>query len=387
MAYQGANQARPGMQNLLRQTRLCKFNLSGRCLRGSSCTFAHDEQDLKATPNLQQTRLCSDFSALGSCKHGLSCRFAHSAEELRNTENRVQEQRKAGLIQKSVASVALQPTCRLPGAKKEASSDKQSKSQSKLVARTSMCQFYLDGVCKQGNACSFAHSKDELRAKPDLSRTGYCIRFMTTGKCRHGERCRFAHSVQEKIAQEPIEHALTATGSSQNIPDRRSEQDTETLQRVYQRLCLQAASKLAAQAASEGSDFQQSAGGFSCQTTATSSSALQHLIALKAAGPLKETSLASPTVMPQMSSMGSTSVGSSSLVEKEGDDEDDESLARAVPAESSASRLTTSSRHAVPVKNTFVHFEDDAEKDNGCSRVRCSSSPASLKRNSEHLQD
>eukprot|EP00931_Biecheleriopsis_adriatica_P078774 TRINITY_DN5218_c0_g1_i1.p1 TRINITY_DN5218_c0_g1~~TRINITY_DN5218_c0_g1_i1.p1 ORF type:complete len:412 (+),score=87.83 TRINITY_DN5218_c0_g1_i1:94-1329(+) len=411
MAYQEANQAQPGMKNLLRQTRLCKFNLSGRCLLGSSCNFAHDQRDLKVMPNLQKTRLCTNFLALGSCKFGSSCTYAHSTEELRNSDGGVQEQREA---QKSSTIAALQPTCGLPGAKKDASSDVQCNA--KPSARTSMCQFYLDGACKRGSACSFAHGEDELRPKPDLFKTGYCLRFMTSGKCRHGQGCRFAHGVQElrssgapqdleaskgKTAHVTIENSHTAKGGSQKILDpvlraRLSEDYSEVLQHVYLRLCLQTAKQdlahklvalgKTAQAgnnltceSSKDSEVQQSAGSFSRQTTAASTSAPQHEITLT------EKSLAS---LPEMSSVGPASMDTLPLLEEESDDDDDdESLANAAPAESSPSRFAVSPHFSVSVKNTFLHVEnpeeDCAAKELGC-RVRSSSSPASLKRMAEH---
>eukprot|EP00931_Biecheleriopsis_adriatica_P078777 TRINITY_DN5218_c0_g2_i1.p1 TRINITY_DN5218_c0_g2~~TRINITY_DN5218_c0_g2_i1.p1 ORF type:complete len:409 (+),score=81.32 TRINITY_DN5218_c0_g2_i1:75-1301(+) len=407
MTYQEADQARPGMQKLLKQTRLCKFNLSGRCLLGSSCNFAHDQQDLKATPNLQKTRLCNSFLALGSCKFGSSCTYAHSADELRSTETGVQEQREDGLVQKTMTSAA-----RLPSTKKGASSDVQCKS--KPIARTSMCQFFLDGVCKRGSGCSFAHGEHELRPKPDLFKTGYCLRFMTSGKCRHGQDCRFAHNVQElrrsgvpqdladgdeKIPHEPLEHAHKAKGGSQMILDpvlraRISDGYSETLQHLYLRLCLQAAKQdlahkliqlgKTAQAASsptcksssKDSDFQQCAGSFSRQSTAASTSAPQH------GKTLTEKSLAS---LPEMSSVGPASMDTLPLLEEESDDEP---LANEAPAENSPSQSAMSPRFSVCVKNTFLHvenIEEDAEKEGGC-RVRSRSSPASLKMASEHRQ-
>jgi len=63
--------------------------------------------------------------------------------------------------------------------------------------KTRLCQFFGEGRCQRGRACSFAHSAAELRAPPDLYRSQLCMEFEETGACRYGAACRFAHGAEE----------------------------------------------------------------------------------------------------------------------------------------------------------------------------------------------
>jgi len=41
---------------LFLKTKMCTFNMQGRCLRGSACAFAHNQDELKAKPDFSKTR-------------------------------------------------------------------------------------------------------------------------------------------------------------------------------------------------------------------------------------------------------------------------------------------------------------------------------------------
>mmetsp|Transcript_2829 Transcript_2829/g.2777 ORF Transcript_2829/g.2777 Transcript_2829/m.2777 type:complete len:95 (-) Transcript_2829:6-290(-) len=61
---------------------MCQANLEGRCpYRAEECQFAHSTEDLKATPGLFKTVLCSWWQK-GKCDMGDKCRFAHGEQEL-----------------------------------------------------------------------------------------------------------------------------------------------------------------------------------------------------------------------------------------------------------------------------------------------------------------
>ena len=71
--------------------------------------------------------------------------------------------------------------------------------------KTTLCQFYLQGPCKNGDTCAFAHGTSELRhpsgkAVKDMeqkTKTKLCDRFLQFGSCSFGSQCSFAHGVRE----------------------------------------------------------------------------------------------------------------------------------------------------------------------------------------------
>jgi hypothetical protein len=65
------------------KTKICPYFLQGNCIKGSKCSFAHSNEELKKAPNLQKTKLCHNFM-LGKC-HKSNCPFAHGEMELKAT--------------------------------------------------------------------------------------------------------------------------------------------------------------------------------------------------------------------------------------------------------------------------------------------------------------
>ena len=73
------------------KTRLCRFHEQGRCNKGSACTFAHSQADLRIGPATMQamqafwmpykTKPCY-FWEKGKCQRGSMCTFAHCSGEL-----------------------------------------------------------------------------------------------------------------------------------------------------------------------------------------------------------------------------------------------------------------------------------------------------------------
>jgi len=100
----------------LYKTRLCNFHLVGACQKGSSCSYAHGEEDLRPSPDFERTSVCPIMLNHGQCDK-LNCRYAHNANELRTA----------------------------PG-----------------LLKTKMCSFHVNGLCVVGQACRFAHSQEEL---------------------------------------------------------------------------------------------------------------------------------------------------------------------------------------------------------------------------------
>ena len=61
------------------KTRMCRFHLVGKCVRGSQCLFAHSRAALRASPDFTCTRMCTQFIEAGECDDP-SCRYAHSRD-------------------------------------------------------------------------------------------------------------------------------------------------------------------------------------------------------------------------------------------------------------------------------------------------------------------
>ena len=59
--------------------------LSGMCFRGSTCTFAHSEAELREVPDLQGTEPCFYF-AEGRCCKGYRCNFSHGQQKFRTKQ-------------------------------------------------------------------------------------------------------------------------------------------------------------------------------------------------------------------------------------------------------------------------------------------------------------
>jgi len=93
--------------------------------------------------------------------------------------------------------------------------------------KSTLCQFYLKGPCKNGENCTYAHGTSELRTpdgnsvadlessgdKKVLFKTTLCAKFVTYGDCPFGPACNFAHGVKE------LRQALEATSLGKEKED------------------------------------------------------------------------------------------------------------------------------------------------------------------------
>jgi len=68
---------------IFRKTKMCKFNMAGRCMRGSACNFAHSDAELEPLPDFHRTKMCPMLVETGRCDRGAACTFAHKESELR----------------------------------------------------------------------------------------------------------------------------------------------------------------------------------------------------------------------------------------------------------------------------------------------------------------
>lgn len=102
----------------LRKTKFCMFYLQGSCHYGERCTFAHNISEMQSAPDLQKTKICQAASG-GACGDR-ACPFAHSEQELR-----------APL----------------------------------MFHKRSLCIWFDQGKCRNGESCRFAHGFEDLQPR------------------------------------------------------------------------------------------------------------------------------------------------------------------------------------------------------------------------------
>jgi len=111
--------ARRAPSRWMRKTKMCVYNLQGKCTLGENCLFAHSPKELQDGPDLYKTQLCVAF-AQGGCNNP-DCTYAHGSQD-------------------------LQP---FPALKRK------------------LCRWHKKGVCRNGNDCCFAHGVDDIRASAE----------------------------------------------------------------------------------------------------------------------------------------------------------------------------------------------------------------------------
>jgi len=115
-------QKNPALMQQMSKTKMCQFHAEGKCTRGSNCTFAHGDDEMKRSPDLRKTRICQSFSK-GTCDlSNDECNFAHGEQDLRSND---------------------------------------------FCYKTSLCKFNQTGKCSNGERCRFAHGKQELTDEQD----------------------------------------------------------------------------------------------------------------------------------------------------------------------------------------------------------------------------
>lgn len=67
--------------SIFHKTTMCIFQASGKCKKGGHCKFAHSPEELRAVPDLSQTRVCAAF--MSGCCLDIDCSFAHGKEEVK----------------------------------------------------------------------------------------------------------------------------------------------------------------------------------------------------------------------------------------------------------------------------------------------------------------
>lgn len=175
------------------KTKVCEFNLRGKCKRGEACKFAHSVADMAPLPDLHRTRLCSSMLKMGACPNGDSCKFAHSVDELRifdGTCKPLTADSQRATIEQAFREAVSHPASDVPAFEGQEKTARRGRP----LMKVDMCKFFQEGRCLRGNACTFAHEEGDLKPRPNLYRTSPCFKFWTFGKC--SDDCKYSHSLE-----------------------------------------------------------------------------------------------------------------------------------------------------------------------------------------------
>lgn len=114
---------RSALEVRLQKTKLCLYHLRSVCKHGSSCRFAHGEEEMVKQPDLSKTRMCPDLLA-GKCTNP-NCQHAHRLDEIKATN---------------------------------------------FCYKTTQCMWFATGRCRNGNQCHFAHGEQDRQTWLDSNR-------------------------------------------------------------------------------------------------------------------------------------------------------------------------------------------------------------------------
>jgi hypothetical protein len=123
--------------------------MSSRTIESSSDNANAKKQ---STKDLSKTKLCVYYAEKGHCRHGSECLFAHSATELRGTPNL----KKTQMCSKFLNGLCDDPDCNFAHGEKEL--------RQRPNLKKKLCTWYRQGKCRNGDDCGFAHGREQLRA-------------------------------------------------------------------------------------------------------------------------------------------------------------------------------------------------------------------------------
>lgn len=238
--------------------------------------------------------------------------------------------------------------------------------QNGLFLRTRMCKFYQNGACQKGEDCQFAHAEEDRRPLPNFFRTKLCPIYMKSGGCPAALRCRFAHHADDVRTRVSDTKAGVHDGKRQaklrQASDNQSSESDLELEMPW------VFSTTEEPVGSELSSI------FSRRTTAEP---CEHALQ----GPNERTSAFGRQTTIDLHNLH--------FIQAQISAEGGSNRLKATPLK--AVNLTTQTRKptavqvgheavstAVPVKNTFVHFDDQAHEGAATGLRRTASTPGSL---------
>jgi len=164
------------------KTELCSFYQRGKCLRGTTCNFAHEIDEQRSRPDLTKTCICENWLK-GSCPlQAVQCKFAHGYDDLRSTSLRAPRgPRGTKLPMPTFTANDNQKTKSQFKAKFERAGDmfEEVDLQSKSIGhckeyRCNLSQMPVPIVNQIATMSTLEPTMDSVSAFPSLSHTGSC---------------------------------------------------------------------------------------------------------------------------------------------------------------------------------------------------------------------
>jgi len=202
---------------------LCKFFAEGRCTKGDGCTWLHDVEAPPAQVFTDAPRTPCKFWLSGACKNGDGCTWRHDGDNdplgLGGFAHQVKHS--ANSFNMPVYASSL-PIGGSPGS-----------SGGGKVKRT-ICQFWEKGMCQKGDDCTWAHGYEEMgqpafqepQSFPSMGspHPGFgggagaemvvlrtICQFWQNGTCKNGDLCTWAHGEGELGALAPANPLAAAS--------------------------------------------------------------------------------------------------------------------------------------------------------------------------------
>jgi hypothetical protein len=149
-----------------------------------------DQYESTARLRKYKTEMCKYWQQR-TCKRGSQCTFAHSQTELRSYYDNAEKQQ-----------YAEEDTSVTPKFSPQLAPKKY---------KTEMCKFWASGRCKRSHDCTFAHYASELREdslKADAlvleeGNTQDTCKYWAFGTCKRGEDCPFSHNTSPSAFSTP----------------------------------------------------------------------------------------------------------------------------------------------------------------------------------------
>jgi len=164
------------------KTELCSFYQRGKCLRGTTCNFAHEIDEQRSRPDLTKTCICENWLK-GACPlRAVQCKFAHGYDDLRSTRLRAPRgPRDTKLPMPTFTANDNQKTKNQPKAKLERAGDvfEEEDLQRKSIGRCreyrcNLSQLPVPSVNQIATMSTLGTTMDSVSEFPSMCHAGSC---------------------------------------------------------------------------------------------------------------------------------------------------------------------------------------------------------------------